>query len=198
MGIGGFRRIFSGMRSRLQMVMLLLAQYACREHAKPPEPPPLTYNGWSLGIGFDSASRLALAQTGQSFKCVGLDTRPAFCQTEQGLPHVSAHFTAAPRKLIQVTILDRFGEKSDADSAVRSFTAEWGQETFVPRPSGSPGRQFGLWRRGSNMVTVGIVKVLGRRAIGISLDGAENMQREMDAFRSRRTITDTIQVSPAR
>ncbi len=181
------------MRCRLQMVIpLLLAQYACRERAKPPEPPeppPLTYNGWSLGVGFDSASRLALAQTGQSFKCVGLDTHPAFCQTERGFPHVSAHFTAAPRELTQVTILDRFGEKSDADSAVRSFTAEWGKETIVPGAPGSPERQYGLWRRGSSMVTVGIVKVLGRRAIGISLDGAENMQREMDAFRNRRTIT---------
>jgi hypothetical protein len=87
---------------------------------------PLSYQGWTLGISLDSATKLTASQIASPLVCVGMDTRTLFCQTEPGTRYASLYFSPVPRRLEEVSLIMPFDRRASRDSVEKWFTSRWG------------------------------------------------------------------------
>jgi hypothetical protein len=148
---------------------------------------PLSYHGWALGISLDSASTLTKMQIGRPLVCVGKDTKTLFCQTNRGRGYASLYFSPVPRRLEEMTLQMRIGNRADRDSLENWFTTRWGPPlprivaNKQSRPSGRPeltNDVIGSWaREGSVFGMAAITSLDTLRRLSVSINSPARQRR---------------------
>jgi hypothetical protein len=181
--------------------VLLLSLLATRA-ATAQVAPSLDYRGWALGISRDSATNLAKSQNGQVLDCVGNSDRMMFCRTLGGAqPDITAYFSAEPRRLEMVTILEPLGAAASADSLARWFREHWGQpRPIAKRDSAStsitvltPAEWLGMWYGSGGGVGSAMITSLGdKRMLGVAIDNPLRYLRGRPPQPKARTIDEPL------
>lgn len=163
-------------------------------------PASLSYRGWALGISRDSAINLARTQNGQVLDCVGNPDRFMFCRTLGGAqPDISAYFSAEPRLLEMVTILEPLPATASADSLTQSFRERWGEPRPLARRDSTStsttvlatSQWLGMWYgAGGGVASANITMTGEKRVLGVVIDNPLRYLRGRPPQPKARTIDE--------
>jgi hypothetical protein len=163
-------------------------------------PASFNYRGWALGISRDSAISLAKAQNGQVLDCVGNPDRFMFCRTLGGAqPDISAYFSAEPRLLEMVTILEPLPAKASADSLSHWFRERWGEPRPLARRDSTStsttvlatSQWLGMWYgTGGGVASANIMTIGEKRVLGVVIDNPLRYLRGRPPQPKARTIDE--------
>jgi hypothetical protein len=168
-------------------------------------PASLSYRGWALGISRDSAINLAKSQNGQVLDCVGGSDRMMFCRTLGGAqPDISAYFSAEPRRLEMVTIIEPLGAAASADSVAHWFRDQWGDPKPLPKRDSTSGptiiaasQWLGMWfGAGGAIGSATIMSIGDKRMLGVAIDNPLRYLRGRPPQPKARTLIDEDTLPP--